>query len=164
MDAFKVVVRDIPREGLDLVETVSFSDLGLKEEEFKILSPLAIRVHLEKVDGAVLAQSQVKAKYAFSCTRCLSPIEQDRADRFELYFELDPAVDVIDVGEELRQEMILGIPQFCLCKEDCKGICPQCGVNLNETTCSCQVDKKSVIRGSELLGDEKPGSKKFRLK
>ena len=154
-----MVARDIPRDGLDIAETVAVADIGLLEGEgFGILSPLVISVHVEKMSGAVLAHTRVKAKYSFTCRRCLTEMQMDRLDTFDFYFELNPSVEVIDVGEEIRQEILLTIPQFSLCRADCKGICSQCGTNLNEKICNCRVEKKNVIRGSEIFdqGDDKP--------
>jgi len=43
--------------------------------------------------------------------------------------------DVLDVSDVVRQNLLVEITQFPLCRPDCKGLCPQCGANLNHTTC-----------------------------
>ena len=45
---------------------------------------------------------------------------------------------VLDLSDTLRQYRLAAIPMAPLCREDCKGICPECGTDLNETTCSCE--------------------------
>jgi len=46
--------------------------------------------------------------------------------------------DEIDVGQALAEQIVLEQPMIYLCKADCKGLCPQCGINKNEQTCSCE--------------------------
>jgi len=46
--------------------------------------------------------------------------------------------NMLDVSDDLRQEIILTYPVKCLCREDCQGLCPACGKNLNSETCSCK--------------------------
>jgi uncharacterized protein len=47
--------------------------------------------------------------------------------------------DQIDLHEMVRQEVELELPVKVICKDDCKGLCPQCGENLNEGSCGCNV-------------------------
>lgn len=44
---------------------------------------------------------------------------------------------MLDLGEQIREQMILAIPQQPLCREDCQGLCPQCGIDRNTNTCRC---------------------------
>lgn len=48
--------------------------------------------------------------------------------------------DSVDVQERVREEILLSIPLRILCGPDCRGLCPVCGANLNETTCDCERD------------------------
>ena len=43
----------------------------------------------------------------------------------------------LDLGEAVREELVLSVDPFVLCKPDCKGLCPKCGVNWNQQTCEC---------------------------
>jgi uncharacterized protein len=45
--------------------------------------------------------------------------------------------DQIDLGEMVREQLFLGVPMRRLCREDCKGLCPECGVNRNNERCDC---------------------------
>jgi uncharacterized protein len=47
----------------------------------------------------------------------------------------------IDLGEAIREELVLTIDRYALCRPDCRGLCPVCGKNLNETTCECSTDE-----------------------
>jgi uncharacterized protein len=48
--------------------------------------------------------------------------------------------ETIDLGEVMRDEFYLALPMKPLCKDDCKGLCPVCGVNRNRETCACKAD------------------------
>lgn len=52
--------------------------------------------------------------------------------------------DAVDLGPCVWEELVLAMPSKRLCEEACKGICPQCGANLNEGPCKCAVDKKAA--------------------
>jgi len=50
---------------------------------------------------------------------------------------LSPDANILDLGEDVRQYLILAVPQKLLCSDDCRGLCPQCGVNRNRVRCNC---------------------------
>jgi len=134
----KIKVRDIPRDGLTLRETVNGAAIGLKPEDLKCLTPLNIEAEVEKAENAVIVHSKVQGAFELECNRCLDPIRAEAAKDFDLYFETDQSTEFVDIGEELRQEMILAFWTKVLCRPDCKGLCPNCGVNLNREACKCE--------------------------
>jgi uncharacterized protein len=91
------------------------------------------------------------------CARCLEPVEQDVKRTFELLYRpvgVDAGRDELSVTDAeaeigyyqgqgilledvLREQVLLALPLKITCREDCKGLCPQCGVNLNQHQCSC---------------------------
>jgi uncharacterized protein len=59
--------------------------------------------------------------------------------------------------------MIVALPMQFVCRTDCRGLCPQCGQNLNETTCNCQapsIDPRLAVLGKLLLKEEESPEKK----
>jgi len=50
---------------------------------------------------------------------------------------ISPGLSVIDVSEDVRQTLLLALPFKRVCREQCKGLCPHCGKNLNEAPCGC---------------------------
>ena len=99
---------------------------------------------------------------AYPCDRCLTPVEVRvpikilrRFDTDTLLDEEDERVpfvqeDQIDIDLLLTDEAMTVLPMKVLCKEDCKGICPKCGANLNEGPCSCG-SEETPTRMAELL-------------
>jgi uncharacterized protein len=95
----------------------------------------------------LLVQARMSAKTVCECVRCLENFQQPLdIDFTELYAFtpnsmtesglLLPETGQIDLAPLVREEMLLAIPINPLCSEDCKGLCPVCGENLNETTCN----------------------------
>ncbi len=56
---------------------------------------------------------------------------------FMFNFQLEETKDYIFLGEEVRQEIILNLPVYFLCSEECQGLCQFCGGNLNKGECRC---------------------------
>ncbi len=134
----KIKVKEIPRDGLEISEELDADAFGFGADEFKVVSPLKVSGHVHKARDLLSAQMAVSAKYEFVCARCLEPVVVSRKDDFEFCVDIDSTTDFVDLGEEIRQEMLLNISMIVLCKEDCKGLCPSCGVNLNNEKCKCK--------------------------
>ena len=135
----KISVRDISAtKGLDLTQTFPKEGIGLSDEEIDLRSPIEVKVHLQRDGNSITADAKVKADFGFLCARCLEDMHEVQTRNYHFDFEFDPAVDNIDIGEEIRQELIMDNPARVLCKKDCKGICPKCGANLNVEPCKCK--------------------------
>lgn len=106
-------------------------------------SPIHLDVQLEGVGDGVLATGVAEVQLRGECARCLTEIEADaEIDLQELF--LFPGVDpddveasrveaeMIDLEPVLRDAAMLDLPFIPLCREDCAGLCPTCGVNLND--------------------------------
>jgi uncharacterized protein len=82
------------------------------------------------VDGNVDSCAEV------DCDRCLKPIEFPVKSRFSLsVFD----GEAIDIDEIVKEQVLLAVPTRALCKDDCKGFCPNCGVDRNAGDCGCDV-------------------------
>ena len=134
----KISVRDIPANGLDIDQNIPKEGIGLSSEEVDIRSLLSVKAHLEKVNNFVIADARIKAEFGYMCARCLEELSSTEERSYKFDFELDPTKEYIDLGEEIRQEIIMANPAKVLCSKDCKGICPKCGANLNKEQCKCK--------------------------
>jgi len=94
------------------------------------------------------------------CSRCLSENSVKIHEEIDLFFDITNKHE-IDITPEVREQLILLHPQQYLCDQQCKGICPICGVNKNENECSCslmspeEVEKKNstFLKLKEMLND-----------
>jgi uncharacterized protein len=128
------------------------SDIGT----FK--TPIHFNAHVRKVDEEISIEGRISAHLEMLCSRCLKPHDEYIDETFEVVYrpysrdkeetdeiELDETDlnisyyegEVIDTLELIREQLLLFLPVKPLCKDDCAGLCPTCGKDLNEGPCSC---------------------------
>ncbi len=105
-----------------------------------------LTVRLDMMSDGVLVTAEATAPVAGECARCLEPVASSVDVSFrELYENDDPAIraeaeddrrflngDLLDLEPALRDAMVLALPLAPLCRSDCEGLCPECGVRLDE--------------------------------
>lgn len=119
---------------------------------FKEGTGLSVRLEATMAGGAkVLVRGSLRATLRGPCRRCLNPVDQEFEEHMAVLYAppeeiqgadedvrpLEPLGHLLDVTDAVREEAILGAPRYVLCDPDCKGLCPRCGANLNETECDC---------------------------
>lgn len=132
--------------------------VDLDEESARMLEPCRIVGELKKGIAQVDVIGTINAKVEMECSRCLIPIistlefpfkvsyiseeHYTTAKESELHGEdLDISIydeEKIDLTELAREQILLNLPTQVFCTENCQGLCPKCGANLNEKTCSCE--------------------------
>jgi len=133
----RISLRDITSTGVDIDQSIPKEDIGLTSEDTDIRSLLSVKARVEKVDNFIIANVHIKAEFGYTCARCLEELVSQEGRSYTFDFEPDGSIEYIDLGEEIRQEIILDNPARVLCSKGCKGICPQCGANLNKEKCKC---------------------------
>ncbi|MEE8348277.1 MAG: DUF177 domain-containing protein [Acidobacteriota bacterium] len=152
-----VKVQDFAEGELDVANDVSALKRPVHSELRISLSGERLRV-----EGALTADLEL------TCARCLQPIEKSVEKNFKLDYRPDPTLEEgedvslsytdlnvgfyrdqqLDVSALISEQVVLEIPMNPVCQEDCKGLCDQCGTNLNEGKCSCethQMDPRLAI-------------------
>ena len=114
------------------------------------------RGHREQV-ADIRLRAAYHGDFELLCARCVEPVPTPLAGNFDLIFrpqaaDADPGEraitpDETEIGyyeesglsleDVVREQVLLSLPSRTLCKEDCKGLCPRCGQNLNLATCNC---------------------------
>ncbi len=122
------------------------------------LKSLRVELSFSVVDGPILMEGRVEAELNLICARCAVPVTRKYSDTFD---ELYPdAVEYIDARELIRETAALLAPLKVVCSQDCRGRCPQCGIELNRQACSCRFDKSLPFMGlkgfSVRTGDGSP--------
>jgi uncharacterized protein len=135
------------------------NELHLASDTCIFPNPVAVSVTVQKAEEQVVAVGDAKTVVTATCVRCLEefPIAVDEAfravvrvappkevtpDTGDDEFYLVPASEPVwDMSDVVRQLVLLAIPDNPVCKDDCKGLCPGCGRNLNIEACVC-TDKK----------------------
>ena len=135
----KIRVKDMPAEGIDFHDKISVDELDLAgKDDPKFAGPIEVKARVDKLGTSLLVLANIEGRYADQCARCLEPVEEKWKEEMTLEFPFDRSTEFIELGEDIRQELILNAPPRMLCKEDCKGICPGCGANLNLEKCKCK--------------------------
>jgi uncharacterized protein len=123
---------------------------------FRLVGPLELHLEVQEATHDVVVLGRMEGEAEVACRRCLSavrvPIDQQltllfrsgislvEAEAEEVY-SLPPRATELDLSSALREHLLLAVPEFVECQEDCRGLCPHCGTNLNETTCSCETSQ-----------------------
>jgi uncharacterized protein len=154
----KLDIRQFRGDTEHVVRRLDPSAFALQDEEFRLAAPVEFEADVRKDVAKVRLVGRVKATLECSCSRCLEPFTVPVDAPFDLLFlpaaenagegekeiaEDDIGVsyyrdDVIDLGEVMREQFILALPMKPLCREDCQGLCPVCGINRNREQCDCQ--------------------------
>ena len=133
------------------------SAFGLANEEYVIARPVRLALDVYKNKKEVRLVGQVATVLQLECGRCVEPFDLPVEAAFDLRYlphsknvgegeveieegDLDTAFyrdDVIDLGQLMREQFYLALPMKPLCQDACRGLCPRCGTNLNQSTCDC---------------------------
>jgi uncharacterized protein len=150
----KVDLTRLERERrLRINEEIPAQDPLWDNTELKFHGPVRASLEAQQTGPDVVVEGTIEGELDTSCRRCLKdlrvPVHEDITLRFrqgisqleaedaEVYaFSEDDAA--LDLAGPLRAEVVLAAPQFVDCTEECKGLCPRCGIDLNETDCRCE--------------------------
>ena len=129
------------------------------DDRLVVVAPFHGHVHFVRVGAGLLVTGDLETTVELECSRCLTLFQQ--TVRFDIEEEFRPTLDIttgarlvqepdqdaatliderhiLDLTEVVRQDLLLSLPTSPLCRPDCRGLCPQCGQNLNEGSCHCE--------------------------
>jgi uncharacterized metal-binding protein YceD (DUF177 family) len=113
-------------------------DLG----ESEILAPaggLGDDVFIQLLGHELLVRGRLWLRLKCVCVRCAVDFETEAADgEFVTSIEISDGTDFLDLTAEAREAIILALPGYPVCREDCKGLCMTCGADLNKAKCKCR--------------------------
>lgn len=115
-------------------------------------TPVAIAGQVQNRAGIVTISYRAEYTLCSRCARCLEPIEEKRRQEFShtVVRKLNQQEDddyivvedgILDLDALAQDDILLELPIKMLCSEDCKGLCPICGCNLNQKQCGCTPEK-----------------------
>ena len=118
-------------------EVYDSKQLDLEFVDLKYSKPLEMRGTVEKEKDTLVFRGHLTSEIEHICGRCLGTVKNPLDRSFELYYEIK-GEEILETLEDLRETLILEHPISFLCKESCKGLCPECGINFNESDCKCR--------------------------
>lgn len=165
MNPLLIDVSKIPPEGLQVDAELDPATLRVEGDDSFSLAGGSLHARLERGDDeSVHVRGHLAARLGMQCGRCLEPFEMALDQELELFYlphvkdaeeEDEDEVELsdhdmvvayyrdnrLDLGEAVREQIVLGVPLKGLCREDCQGLCPKCGVNRNATACACTFEE-----------------------
>jgi uncharacterized protein len=129
-----------------------------QDEDYRVVAPVDLSMDVHKLGGdAFRVTGRAVTRLEMDCSRCVEPFQIPVEAAFDLRYvphdqnsgegereiadeDLSTAYyrdGLLDVIDLLREQFQLALPMKPLCAEDCRGLCPACGANLNGTDCSC---------------------------
>jgi len=134
---------------LDVSKDISTENLGSGITGIELSETVHAELKIEYIEGFITVKGRVTGSYTAQCGRCLN----NTHDEFDIIIDenfMHMSADMnstddylydggyIDLTVPLIDNILLSFPGVLLCREDCKGLCDVCGINLNETQCSCE--------------------------
>ncbi len=122
------------------------------------LSPVRVKGAVRGKDGFAYLKARVSFRFSIPCDRCAEQIDRRYLYSFSHILvrslqdeEDDRYVEVHDerlnLDELMREDILLALPTKFLCREDCRGICPVCGMNRNNGPCACEMRRAARRKG-----------------
>lgn len=149
---------------LQVVVSEEWPPFNWSGEEIRFSQPVMVELELTNTGELFLAQGQIKTLLLVACSRCLELFDLALETPFLMGYteqqEMDSVLpdddlevrlfkgDIINMTSDVKETLRLALPMKALCNQDCRGLCPQCGQNLNRGTCSCeqkQVDPRLAV-------------------
>jgi uncharacterized protein len=141
----------------DLNEGINEFEQNLPSENYKIPdsefypNPLSLKIFVDKLESLFRFKISVYTDAVFSCDRCLENYKSNFNETIEQLYQLGHSeldsdeIEIlpdnskeIDISKTIHDVFILNRPIRLLCRKNCKGLCVNCGVNLNNKNCGCQ--------------------------
>jgi uncharacterized protein len=133
-------------------------EVGQENEAYRVVAPVRLDFDIHKDKDRFRLAGKVETELELPCSRCLEPFRMPVDAEFDLRYH--PAAELssleadrelpdedletsyyrdeqIDLNELLREQFYLALPMKPLCQEECRGLCPQCGTDLNSGDCQC---------------------------
>lgn len=155
-----------PAEFMQLEGTVAVDEFECGPDSYRFAEPLSWRADISNTGDALLVTGRVTGEAHTDCARCLEDAAFEVQGEIEGYFLLEgadvpegadedefdrlPASHVLDFESLICGAIVFELPLVPLCSEDCKGLCPACGANLNEGPCDCEKETSHELDEFEL--------------
>src|SRR5260370_583713 len=126
--------------------------------EIKQIEPLEVTATAELLESQIRIEGNLETKLELVCARCLEPVVEDVSRTFDLFYaplpkDAKPKEDQLkdddtEIGfyqgpglflaDVLKEQVLLAVPLKGICQSDCRGLCTNCGANLNHEECRCE--------------------------
>lgn len=151
MAMLRLKIREIRGGPVAVTGLLEPADDALQGLPFSFRGPVEVSGQVQETEeGDFLWRGHLRAALDGECRRCLAEVTVNVDDDVDVLFSsdpelaedpsvypLDPKADVLDLTTAVREELVLRVTGFPLCRPDCKGLCAGCGADLNAGPCAC---------------------------
>ena len=161
MSEFRFNVAQLLQEVVGATRRYELDDDRLDLDDGLFVRPVLGHVRLTRSLNGVLADAELHGNVQLECGRCLTEFSQAIQFPFSEEFYQTVVVNTgvrlpkpeepdvflidenhkLDLADAMREYALVNVPMLPLCREACKGLCPECGHDLNEGPCDCQIDQ-----------------------
>ena len=151
-------VKDLAVRKLSIRKSYAPGSIDYRTPEIRQVAPLEVQATAELVDGQIRVEGAIETKIELTCARCLEPVVEEVQRQFDLLYSPLPKstrheeerlkADDTEIGffrgeglflaDVLSEQVLLALPMKAICRSDCRGLCPNCGANLNHEGCRCE--------------------------
>ncbi|MVO99200.1 YceD family protein [Paenibacillus lutrae] len=154
-----IYLKDITAKGQSVSQESLSSDFLLKgRKDILSAGPIVTDLEATAAVDAVEVTGKLSVEIEFGCSRCLEPFKQTLNIPFREIFTSKPDIvaqapesdeddihlvheDKVDLKPFIEETIELELPQVPVCREDCEGLCPECGTNRNQNPCGCKNER-----------------------
>jgi uncharacterized protein len=140
---------------------IATARIDLAGEIARVIDPVRLNCQISGGGFQAEVEGRIETKLEVECTRCLEPVEMPLEFDFDVEFvkaehfgvegehEIDPknlsadslGSERIDLEKLVREQILLNLPEKIFCRDDCKGLCENCGTNRNVQDCNCKKEE-----------------------
>jgi DUF177 domain-containing protein len=151
-------VKELAVHKLRIRKTYAPGSIDFHSAEIKQIEPLEVTATAELLEGQIRIDGTLETKIELVCARCLEPVVEEVSRTFDLFYAPLPKDikhkedrlkdDDTEIGfyegpglflaDVLKEQVLLALPLKVICQSDCRGLCPNCGANLNHEECRCE--------------------------
>jgi uncharacterized protein len=154
----KIELKNLKEEISSILFQLTPEELELSSEEASFVKPVEVELTLKRCGDSYFCSGIAKTEANIECSRCLESyshplrakldflvkVEKDRI-QIEYQDQAEPLVfpgnQFFSINNLVKEAILINLPLKPLCSDDCKGLCPMCGVNLNLSSCKCKREK-----------------------
>jgi DUF177 domain-containing protein len=153
-----IEIESLTEAGRPFTHTYGPAELSLEDERARLVGATEVAGRASRKRQRVHLRGTIATELEVYCDRCLAPVGVPLNTEFDVRYDPPDADDAsenvelqgeeleasiytgeqIDLDELVREQVLLALPTRSLCREDCKGLCPTCGADLNAQDCNCE--------------------------
>ena len=119
-----------------------------QETQFQIIGDVRYTLTAQRFADDLLVRGLLEVDVRSCCARCGERFAQTiRDEDFARSYPLSAANELIDLTADIREAILLALPMNFVCSEACRGLCAQCGANLNKAPCACAEPRQTIPWG-----------------